>query len=320
MSGTTAPTTRGLVLIDERHDQVLGMESLISSDRLPAVSSYLRRLNGNSRSAMQNCLRRLIQFLGLGVLPPNYIRWHSMTPDMLDAMCKIMHKHKYSPRSKRLFLSALKGVLRETLADNLISEVHISRALTAIPATEFRVLKSGPFDAEIQIMLSSCDDDLRHQGIRDAAMISLAFDLAMSPSEIAALKVENVDLTGGIICFQRKKLLALKVSGPTIARLRKWISLRNKEIGEDGVLFNRIRKGSKSTLVISSKSNSEPIFSGNIQVSGLTQAAIREAIKSRSVKCDKLIDAASLRNSSERRKKKDFSPEELRSAMLLLDF
>jgi integrase len=240
---------------------------------------------------------------------------------MLDAMCIRMHEHSYAPKSKHLFLDALKGVLRETLPENLISDAHILRARSSIPAVDGRVLKSGPVGAETQIMLSSCDEDFRHQGPRDAAIISLILDCAISPREIAALEVGSVDLNVGTICFLRKKqMLVLELSASTITRLRKWISLRNKEIGEYGVLFNRIRKGSKSTLVWPSNNDSEPVFAGDIQVSGLTQVAIRQAIKSRSAQCERSINSASLQNSSPRSKKKHVSSEELRNAVRQLDF
>jgi len=236
-------------------------------------------------------------------------------------MCKKMHTYNYSPKSNNLYLSALKGVLRETLGENLISEAHLSRVRSSVPTTESQLLSVASVDAEIESMLSNCDNDFRYQGIRDAAIISLAFDCAMSPGDIAALEVTDIDLADGTICFQRKKeVLTIKLSEPTIARLHKWLSLRTAEIGEDGILFTRIRKGNKSTLMMPCFGESEPISSGNIQLSGLTQVAIREAIRNRSVNCEILTDAASVRNASKRRRKKDYSPDELRDAILQCDF
>jgi site-specific recombinase XerC len=299
-----------------------GTSTFRSSDRLPAVSNFLRRYTqGSSRATMRRCLVRLVEILELESVHLEHVRWQALTPDSLQLILESMQKSGQSFRYNVLILNALRGVLKETLSENLLTDVHIARARSKLPNGNIK--KHAIVHAKIAMdnMLINCDKDLRSQGIRDAAIITLLYDCGISTTDVVGLNTQDVDMTRGYITLQKRGARqTLALSHIALARLSIWVSLRSMSIGGSGILFNRIRKGRNSDSLVHRCNSLQQILPGLIQEVGLSQLSIRNIIKERSVNCAEHITTRSISLLSKSDWPFRYSDDDLRNAMSKRDF
>lgn len=158
---------------------------------------------------------------------------------------------KYAPATCNKFLSALRGVLKESWRLGFISAEDYQRAVdlanvtgTAIPAG--RAAKQN----EIFKLLNVCQGDMTPAGARDAAIISLMYACGFRRDEIPHLLYENYRIDdeteeGTLRAIgKRKKERELPVVNGAFDALADWLEIRGNE---PGPIFYPINKGGKIT-------------------------------------------------------------------------
>jgi len=153
--------------------------------------------------------------------------------------------NKYSPATCNKFLSALRGVLKESWRLGLMSAEEYQRAAdlasvtgSTIPAG--RELQPG----EITALMASCESDLSPAGARDAAIIALMYTGGLRRDEVVKLDLENYDPDTGklvIIGKRNKQRTAYLINGAAGA-MADWLDVRGNE---PGPLFYPVNKGGK---------------------------------------------------------------------------
>ena len=141
-------------------------------------------------------------------------------------------------------LAALRGVLRAAWRLGLMSaddyrlaaEVEPVRGST-LPAG--RALSSG----DLRALFRTCADDPRPSGIRDAAILALAYGAGLRRSEIVALDVEHIEPQTGAVTIRRgkgRKDRTAYLANGALDAVRDWLACRGPQ---PGALFWPVNKG-----------------------------------------------------------------------------
>lgn len=227
---------------------------------------YLASLRPGSRPAMQRALNTIAGVLGMSDpnegLPPRhaarvdddrylFVPWQELRYQHTAAIrAALAEEFSYSTVNKTL--SALRGVLAAAWRLGQMGAEEYHRAIdlkgvkgATVPAG--RAITAG----EIAALLDSCGQDAT--GIRDAALISVAYACGLRRAEIVALQLGDYDPAAGTLLVKGKgnKERSLPVANGAAAALGDWIAIR----GDDpGPLFmgtgNRQRGGRLTTQAI----------------------------------------------------------------------
>jgi integrase len=136
-------------------------------------------------------------------------------------------------------LAFLKGVLRQAWLSGQYSadeyhKIHAIRKFKGFRLPTGQALQKG----QINKLFESCaNDNNRTRGLRDAAVLSLGFHLALRRSEIGKVKVSDIDLDRMTLKVIGKgnKQAELPVPAICSAHLSNWIEERNIQI-KDGAI------------------------------------------------------------------------------------
>lgn len=137
------------------------------------------------------------------------------------------------------------GMVRDTLRG--IRRARSTRQLQAAPLRLGLAMNEGeglPEGITVTVLLAACGDDL--PGLRDAALISLAYDAGLRVSELVAIEVEDLSRLGdgtGRLRIRRSKTdqegegALAWLSAETMQRVKDWLDASSTEAG---VAFRRI--------------------------------------------------------------------------------
>ena len=101
------------------------------------------------------------------------------------------------------------------------------------------------------------NEETKLSGLRDAAILAVASDALLRISELAALTVDDIDMTEQTITIQRSKTdqegtgAVLFLGKPTIQRVQAWLAVAGVR---EGVLFRALTKGGKVWAGLSARS------------------------------------------------------------------
>lgn len=157
-------------------------------------------------------------------------------------------------------LAALKSLVREARREEVIDwslEVESTRNLT--PEQKLNMGQrdmSGPTPEEYAKIRAALDADKTLAGRRDRAILGLLRNPALRASEVAALKVRDVDLERRRVWFlgkARVDLENLPIPEGLVEDLREWMSLRGGARSAPLFVqierFRRERQGARSVIV-----------------------------------------------------------------------
>jgi integrase/recombinase XerD len=168
--------------------QAIGWDELI--DRHLTRQAVESGLSRNSLDAYGRDLRDFQQFCRGHQIAP-----HELDPRILTAYLEDLARRDFAVASQRRRLAAVRGVIRELLE---------RKVLAGDPA---RYLKLRPYNRalprtlgqkKVELLLDSIDlSTLR--GLRDRAMLELAYGCGLRVSELVALRMNQIDLADKVV-------------------------------------------------------------------------------------------------------------------------
>jgi len=132
---------------------------------------------------------------------------------------------RWAPATARTAVVTVKGFLRWAGSEGLCAP-KLGETLKT-PRRSRRIQRAARVD-EIAVMLSQCGADA--VGVRNAAMLSLAFDSLLRVSELCSLRVQDVDLTRLAVLVMGKggKQRVVRFGADTGQRLAAWLRIRGR--------------------------------------------------------------------------------------------
>lgn len=213
-------------------------------DRNPAIV-YLAGLSEGSRRGQRGALEKMADLISGGkLLDCTAFPWHTLRYQHTSAL-RARLIDEYSPATVNKFLSALRGVLKESWRLGLMGAEEYQRAADLSSATGSRVPSGRELThGELSALMASCENDKSPAGTRDASIISLLYSVGLRREELVNLNIENVDQsTGRLLIFgKRQKERTSYVTNGALDALFDWINLRGTSLG---ALFVSINKGGK---------------------------------------------------------------------------
>ena len=154
-----------------------------------------RGLSRNSLEAYACDLRDFQQFCRLHSITPG-----ELVPSTLTAYLEHLAVHDYAVASQRRRLAAVRGLIRELVEQGVLERdparnLMLRRHTRALPRT------LGAKD--IELLLAQIDlSQLR--GLRDRAMLELAYSCGLRVSELVSLRLSQVDLAAEVVMVYGK--------------------------------------------------------------------------------------------------------------------
>ena len=212
---------------------------LMSGDNLPATSPamvYLASLAPTGRASMTSSLRTVAQLLGFDDWQA--VPWHLLRYEHLQAI-RTKLAETYAPASTNRMLTAVKRVMREAFALRLIDaealeRIRLVKRMTGSRLPAGRALGPG----ELAAMLRECANDDSPVGVRDAAIIALAYGGGLRRKELADLQIDNLTVPEDPeqpidikLVGKRNKERTCYLDNGAADAMRDWLSIRGDEPG-----------------------------------------------------------------------------------------
>ena len=219
------------------------------ADRDP-LAVYLRRLGERSRRVMGAALERQARLLTSGLHGAAEIDWTRLDYQHTAALRAALQEpwidergeeQRLSPATIRLYLAALRGVLRECWRLGYTDAETFRRAADIAPVrgeTAARGRALAP--DEIRALFAACLRDPGPAGRRDAALLAVLYGAGLRRSEASGLDLR--DYTPGTGALQVRhgkgdKARLVYLEGAGGAALQGWLALRS---ARPGPLFLRL--------------------------------------------------------------------------------
>lgn len=191
------------------------------------VSLYVRSSNVTIGQGLQ-------RILGLGNGPSDVeaFPWQHMEPIHVTAIRAQLAKN-YKPATVNVTLAALRGLFKALYQSNVVSADHYQKVLMACKNVRGSTEKqAGRYvsDAELQAMLSACDNDTV-TGLRDKAMILLLFTSGLRANELCNLDLDSLEGDRVLVDGKGNKQAYVPLHPKTVKALADYISLRGNKSG-----------------------------------------------------------------------------------------
>lgn len=206
----------------------------IPLDQNPAAV-YLASLSRNGRITMQSSLDQVARlFSGDEKATALSLPWHKLRYQHTAAIRALL-KDKYSPSSASKMLCGLRRVLKEAWRLGLMGAEEYRRAVD-LSGIKSETLPRGRALAvdEIGELLNACYKDSTPAGARDGAMLVIMYGAGLRRSEIARLKLDDINLETGevrVLAGKGNKDRLAYLSGPALEALRDWLKVRGSSPG-----------------------------------------------------------------------------------------
>ncbi len=168
---------------------------------LAAFDEHLRRARGVSPEVRHNYARFVRGFLetvfGDGPVDLARLSVPNVVGFVSDATAC------YRPSTIQLLTTALRSFLRFLRAEGL-REGQLEEAVPKVPLRRFASLPRHLGSAELARLIASLDSSSQ-RGLRDRAMLLFAVRLGLRASEIARLRLDDIDWRSGIVWIRTRK-------------------------------------------------------------------------------------------------------------------
>ena len=194
-----------------------------------AIDAYLdhlrveRALSPNTTEAYATDLEKLARFAeGRGIA-----RAEELDLGLVTAFLAELAKQGLGARSAARHLSAVRGLARFLVEEGILKRDPTARA--ARPRLGRRLPR--PLDARDMVALIEAPEAATLRGLRDRAMLSVAYAAGLRVSEIVGLKLGDVDLERGIVAALGKggKRRLVPVGEVALAHLEAYLDARAKD-------------------------------------------------------------------------------------------
>ena len=198
----------------------MGWDELI--DRYLARQAVERGLARNSLDAYSRDLREFQEFC----------REKDVIPERLDAASLMTYLESLAERgfrvsSQRRRLAAVRGLIRELLELKIL-ERDPAQALKLRPHP--RPLPRTLGRADMETLIAAIDTNML-RGLRDRAMLEMAYGCGLRVSELVGLKLHQVNVEARVVIVMGKggKERIVPVGGAALRALRTYLAARHKE-------------------------------------------------------------------------------------------
>lgn len=216
---------------------------LVAPEHHPAAV-YLASLSPGSRRCMKGALHLCARILTSGRCDAWSLPWGDLR-FFHTAALRAALAEKYAPASVNQALAAFKGVLKAAWRLELIDDRNYNRAVD-VPGVKNQVPPRGRAASigEVRALLEVCRDGTP-LGVRDAALLSLAYGTGLRRAEIVALNLSDFNLENGellVRCGKGAKSRTAYLAGGALTALEAWLEVRG---GEEGPLLRPYNRGGK---------------------------------------------------------------------------
>lgn len=233
-----------------------GSHPLAVITRLPLeehpVAVYLASLAPRSRRTMRGDLDTVAHLLTSGRCDAFGLQWQALRFQHTQAVRALL-ADRYAHTTANRMLSGLRGVLKAAwnLGHLPTEEYHRARSVGAVKGESLprgRHIAAG----ELRALFGACAADrdkqgqIRPLGVRDTALLAVAYGVGLRRSEIVDLDVSDYDPVTGALTVRagkgNKARIGYAQGGAQIA-VENWLALRGLE---DGPLFRPLYKDGKA--------------------------------------------------------------------------
>jgi site-specific recombinase XerC len=217
-----------------------------SADRNPA-SVYIKSLAKGSQRTMTEALDKIAGEFSNGQMDRHTFPWHELRYQHTQAI-RAHLRDKYAPATVNKHLCALRRVLKEAWRLGIMDAADYARAVD-IPNLDETALPAGRHVAagELTALVDVCRRDPSPIGIRDGALLGVAFSAGLRVGELVAIDLADLDPETGEVKVRHGKGNKQRVAyiRGGLTALQDWLHVRGKE---PGPLFCPVRKS--GTVVI----------------------------------------------------------------------
>lgn len=206
------------------------------------AQAYLLSLNSpRSRQTMASFLGIVARMLGAD--SPDTCNWPLLRRHHIQSIIELLRDSGKAPATINTYLSALKGVVTESWMQKLTDvdtwqQIRLIRSVRGSRLPRGRALDN----AEIRALFTTCEQDKRALGLRDAAIFGVLLGCGLRRSEVVALSMDDIiagDQALRVLGKGNKERIAFMPAG-TWQRLQLWIDQVRGE--QEGPVFTRIRR------------------------------------------------------------------------------
>lgn len=212
------------------------------SSQNPARVYIASLQSAESRRTMLHALNAIAEIAAPGTDIDSF-PWAALRYEHTNAIAARLAE-SYDYRTANKMLSALRQTVKrawrlgQMTSDEYMKAVDIASIKGDKPdQAAGRALTLG----ELMALVASCNDGTPI-GARDAAILGIAYSGGLRRAEIAALRIEDIDLVTGTLTVhgKRNKRRTVPIRNGAMSALRDWLKIRGDE---PGALFCAIRKG-----------------------------------------------------------------------------
>jgi len=199
---------------------------------------YVAGLAGDGRRTMIGCLQAIAAWVSDGAADIDTLPWarlrFSHTTAIRAALARAVSDGRYAPATANKHLAALRGALKAAWRMGVMETDDYMRAVDLRPITGSRLPAGRDVErSELAALLAQCRADDSPAGVRDAAVIGLAYLSGTRRAELVALHLEDIDTEPEAIRVLGKggkqRLVPLS---PTVGPLlEQWTRLRGQSPG-----------------------------------------------------------------------------------------
>lgn len=205
---------------------------------------YLRRLRPSGRRTQHSALRKIARAISSERLEAEQLPWHLLRYQHTAAIRDWLAASQ-RPGTANTYLSALRGVLKESWRLEWMSTDHYLRAVELDPIPGSSVPRGRHLGGgEVRALFEHLAQDPRPIARRDAAALALLLGAGVRRSELAGLQRQDLDTTSGRILVRgkgRKERVAW-LAPTALPAVRDWLAVRGEH---EGPLLNPVLKGGR---------------------------------------------------------------------------
>lgn len=209
--------------------------------------SFLGSHKPRTRAAYEYDVKHFADFLGVPIPEAAVAKLFSLEAQEANeivagwSLSMVEAGLKASTINRRL--SALRGLSRLAMKRGLPWTLLVR----SVSKAEDKRDMSGPDQATVRRLLAHCDSMLpTPKNIRDAAIVRLIYGLALRSSEVASLRICDIDLKGKkalVSCKGSSGLSEIKLPDSVAAALTDWVAARGRRPGPLFTSFDPSGKG-----------------------------------------------------------------------------
>ena len=207
---------------------------------------YTAGLIGMGHRTMTQCLQSMAVWISGGTATIDTFPWASLrfsqTTAIRAALARAVSEGRYAPATANKYMAALRGTMKAAWRMGMIGTDDYLRAVDLRPIAGARLPAGRDVEqSELAALLGVCRADPTPFGVRDAAVVALAYLSGTRRTELTTLRLVDVDVDPPAVRVIGKgdKERLVPLSPTIVPLLEAWIALRGDT---PGALFCPISK------------------------------------------------------------------------------